>query len=253
MLWCAVSAAAQPKLNAPMVGIARDSRQQLRMVHGLTGTFVLHNVIGENAVEWAFDGENGLAVTKSQLLILGAEGKVLATRSIPEGGTVAASQAVFLPAENELWLSGPKGLAAKVPVNPDLIGGRVLAVGSMQGHSVALAVCREAALWLLSIDTQKGTLLEESPQPEKISASACHSNGTRSLLLLSDRFLVATPHGLLVRTTAGVERTIPGAATHLARAGAGWVEMETGGAVHMIRITADGEKVYQLPAAKERE
>src|SRR5689334_21019230 len=43
---CQVSAIAQPKFSAPLIGVARDSQKQVRLVHGVAGNFVWREVIG---------------------------------------------------------------------------------------------------------------------------------------------------------------------------------------------------------------
>ena len=42
---CGTAALAESNFSAPLLGIARDARQQLRFVHGVSGNFVLRQTI----------------------------------------------------------------------------------------------------------------------------------------------------------------------------------------------------------------
>jgi hypothetical protein len=251
VLMCAVSAIAQPKFSAPLAGIARDSHQQLRIVHAVSGTFILHGVIGETVADWAFDGSGGLVKTDVELLTIGANGAITGRYSATQRETVMGPQSVFFPETHELWQAGPNGVT-KVSIEPAMIAGSVIALGAVRGHGVQLAVCRANALWLLSVDTSNRLLTQELAPGGAIGEQACLLAGGGSLVLLADHMLLATAQAVLVQTTAGIERSIPISASHAARVGKQWVEVESrGGPAHMIRITSDGENAYQLPAAKE--
>jgi len=250
VLMCVASAVAQPKFSEPLAGIARDSHQQLRIVHAVSGTFILHDVIGENVVDWAFDGSGGSVKTDVDLLTIGANGAITGRRSAPQQETVVGPQSVFFSETHELWQTGPNG-AAKVSIEPAMIAGSVIALGAVRDNSVQLAVCRANALWLLSVDTTNGALTQELAPGGAIGEQACLPAGGGSLVLLADRMLLATAHAVLVQTAAGIERSIPISASHAARVGKQWVEVESPAGAQMIRITSDGEKAYQLPAARE--
>ena len=251
VLLCVASAVAQPKLSAPLAGIARDSNQQLRVVHGVSGTFVWHDVIGESIVDWAFDGNCGLVKTATELLTIGANGAAIRYLPAAQPEAVLSPQSAFFPATHELWQTGPKG-ETKISIDSEMIGGSVIALGSTKPHGVQLAVCRAKALRLLSVDTTNGSITQELAPGGAIAGHACLSAGGGSLVLLPDRMLLATAHAVLVQTAAGIERSIPISASHLARTGEQWIEVESAtGPAHMIRITSDAEKAYQLPAAKE--
>ena len=248
---CAACAVAQPKFSAPLAGIVRDSQQQLRLVHAVSGTFILHDVIGGTIVDWAFDGNTGLVKTNAELLVIGSNGAIIGRRSAPQQETVMGPQSAFFTATHELWQTGTNNVT-KVPIEPAVIAGSVIALGPVSGHSVQVAVCRQSALWLLSVDTAHGAVTQELALGGAIGEQACLSKSSGSLVLLADRMLLATAHAVLVQTTAGTERSIPISAARVTRAGERWVEAESPGSPsHMIRITSDGEKAYQLPGSKE--
>jgi hypothetical protein len=66
---CQVSAIAQPKFSAPLIGVARDSQKQVRLVHGVAGNFVWREVIGGTTLDWAFSSQGGLVKTDKELLV----------------------------------------------------------------------------------------------------------------------------------------------------------------------------------------
>jgi len=250
LLVCAACGVAQPKFTAPIAGIVRDSHQQLRIVHAVSGTFILRDVVGATVADWAFDGNSGLVKTNAELLLIGANGGVVARRSAQQEA-VLGPQSAFFPETHELWLAAANNVT-KVPVEPAVIAGSVMALGPVSGRGVQLAVCRQDALWLLSVDTTHGQVTQELALGGTIGEHACIPSGGGSLVLLADRMLLATARALLVQTTAGLERKIPISATHVTRVGQHWVEAETpGGPAHMIQITSYGERAFQLPAAKE--
>jgi len=248
VLMCGMSAMAQPRFSAPFVGIARDSKQQLRIVDGVSGTFVLRDTISEGTIDWAFDGKGGLVKTGAELLTLGTNGAVVQHQTAPQKEVVLGPQGAFFPETAKLWVG-----EREVSIDPSVIVGSVIALGPVQGHDMQLAVCRSNEFWLISINTANGGVTRESQPGGAVGKQACLSPASGSLVLLADRMLLATTREILIQTAAGAERSIPISTNRLTRAGAQWVEAEGAGqAGRMIRINAGGEQVYLLPAAKER-
>ena len=251
-LMCGACAAAQPKFSAPLVGVARDAAEHLHAVHGVSGSFVLHDAIAGSVAGWAFDGNRGLVKTDRELLTLGANGTVVRRRAAPQTDTVLDPVSAFFPKTAELWQADQQGYS-KVSIEPEAIAGRVIALGATDTHQVQFAVCRDGQLWLLFINATTGALERERVPGGAVAEHACLSTGAGSLLLLPDRMLLATGQGILIQTATGVERRIPISASHAARTGQDWVQVESAAEpARMIRITSEGEKVYQLPAPKER-
>lgn len=250
---CGASAAAQPKFGAPLVGVARDSRQQCRLVHGTAGNFVLSGAIGDAALDCAFGASGGLVRTQNELLVLDVTGAVTRSLAAPSGNALLSPQSAFFPATGEFWQIGPQ-VDRRIPIELEAIAGSVEALGPAKGGSLPVAVCRASQLWLLAIDEITGLVTQQATPGGAIGARACHPAG--ALLVLADRLLLFTAQGVLVQTTAGLERSIavPGngaAEPTLRRAGEQWVQVETGGSLSfMIRLAAGGEKLYQLPAAQ---
>jgi len=253
LLMCGACAAAQPRFSAPLVGLARDAKGHLRAVHGVSGNFMLRDAISGGVDAWAFDGNFGLVKTDRELLTLGANGTVVRRRPAPQTEAVLDAVSAFFPKTAELWQAGPEGYS-KVSIEPGAIAGRVIALGATDAHEVQFAVCRDKQLWLLSINAVTGALAHERVPGGAIAEQACHATGAGSLVVMPDRMLLATGRAILIQTTAGVERRIAISASHAARAGEHWVEVEgPDGPARMIRITSEGENVYLLPAPKERQ
>ncbi len=237
------AAFAQTKLSTPVLGIARDAQQQLRRVDGVSGTFILRNDVAENAVDWAFDGDGGLVKTAHELLTIGPDGAIAQRHAAPQRDGVLGPRSAFFPDTSEFWERGNH-----VSAQPGMIAGKVIAVSDKQ-----LAVCRANTLWLLTIDTKTAAVTHEIVPGGAIGEQACAPGRVGLLLLMPDRMLLAAAKAILVQTTAGIERSIRISATHLARAGREWIEAEIAGeGPRMIRVSRDGEQVYELPTRKER-
>jgi hypothetical protein len=222
------------------------------VVHGVSGNFLLRDTIGGRVGAWAFDGNGGLVKTDTELLTLGANGTVVRRCPAPRGDAILSPENAFFPGTAELWQAGPHGYD-RVSIERAVNAGRVIALGATNAHQMELAVCRDKQLWLLSINATTGALEHERVPGGAIAEHACLSTSASSLVLMPDRMLLATGQGILIQTATGVERRIPISASHAARAGQHWVQVESAAEpARMIRITSDGEKVYQLPAPKER-
>lgn len=256
LLLCGVAGFAQSKFTQAVLGVARDSQQQLRRVDGVAGNFVLVDAIGTGTVDWAFGSTGGVVKTDTELVLLDAHGAVLETGSAPKGAAVLSTTNAFFAATNELWAIGAKS-SHPVAIDAAAIAGSVIALGPGNTKTAELAVCRAKQLWLVFVDQTTGAIARDLPVGGTIGEQACQSAPADSLVVLSDGLLLATAQELLVETSAGVERRIPISTGHsttpeLHRVSDQWVEVESAGApALMLHITADGETLYQLPAAKE--
>jgi hypothetical protein len=76
------------------------------------------------------------------------------------------------------------------------------------------------------------------------------------LLVLRDRLLVVSTHEIVIQTATGRERRLaipPNHGTKIHRAGEETVQVEIPGSPsQMLRITADGERAFELPASEAR-
>src|SRR6185436_15806310 len=84
------TAAAESNFTAPLVGVARDQQQQLLLVYGIAGNFVVKGTAVRGVLNVAFSGYGGLAKTCSQLLVLNANGAVIRAFSAPVGNALLA-------------------------------------------------------------------------------------------------------------------------------------------------------------------
>lgn len=255
LLWCAASATAESNLDAPVVGVARDTRGQLRPVYGVAGNFVLRDAIPGEALNWAFTGAGGgLIKTDAELLMLDSGGKVTRRRAAPRGDAVLSSGAAFFPGASELWLTGAHP-DRKIRIEPEALGGDVVALGNLNARSALLAVCRGSRVWLLTVDVTSSAVTRETVAPGAIGDQGCHG----ALLWFDGNFLLATARELMIQTAAGDERRLPitggahGAQPKLHRAGEHWVQVEAAGSTPLLLlVTSGGEKRYRLPAAEAR-
>ena len=252
LAFCGISAVAQPKFGAPLMGVARDGQKQIRLVDGVAGNFVLRDAIDGKALDWAFAGR-GLVKTDRELLVVGATGAVVRRRAAPSGDAVLSPEAAFFPATGALWQIGAeKDHATQVP--PEVVAGTVMALGPLDAGSVRLAVCRGDQLWLMVVDVKTGAIRHELSVGGAIGGAACRPARAASLVVMTDRLLLATAQELLVQTTAGTERRIPisgnpAVRPEIHRTGEQWIEVESAGSMPlMVRLTAESEKLYHLPA-----
>lgn len=257
---CGTAALAESNFSAPLVAIARDERQQLRFVHGVSGNFVLRQSIANHVRDWTFTGFGGLVKTETELLFLDANAEVIRRRSIPDAsvalspGATQSSAIYFVRAENELWISGAAA-DGKVPIEPDAIAGNVVALGPSGRNQALLAVCRGDRLWVVTVHLRAGTIIGERAPGGTIGEKACLAEPAAQLMI-GGRLILATADAVVIQADHGEERRIPfsavdGAKPQIHRAGERWVQLEIAGAPSlMIRVNGPDEKVYSLPAAE---
>ena len=255
LLWCAASATAESNVGAPIVGVMRDTHRQLRPVYGVAGNFVLRAAIPKEALNWAFAGMGGgLMKTDAELLTLDSSGNVIGRRAAPRGDAVLSAGAAFFPGTSELWLIGAHP-DRRLRIEPEALGGDVVALGTPNGRHAPLAVCRGSRVWLVTVDVTSGDVTRETLAPGAIGDQGCAG----PLVWLDGNFLLATTRDLIVHAAAGDERHVPiaggshGAQLELHLAGDHWVQVEVAGSSPMLlHFSSDGEKLYRLPAAEAR-
>ena len=255
---CGTAALAESNFSAPLIGIARDTRQQLRFVHGVSGNFILRQAIASRVHDWTFAGFGGLVKTETELLFLDVNAQVVRRRSIPDAdvalspGAMQPGALYFIRAENELWTSGAVA-DRKVPIEPDAIAGVVVALAPSGRNHAMLAVCRAESLWLLTVNLRAGIVTGERAPGGTIGEKACTAQPA-ALLMIDSRLVLAAPNAVLIQTPSGEERRIPffaagDAKTQIHRAGEHWVQLEIAGAPSvMIRVDGPDDKSYRLPS-----
>lgn len=250
---CLTAALAASNWSVPVVGIARDAKNQLHPVYGVAGSLVLRGALSGEALNWAFGASGGLVETDGELQVLDARANVTERRAAPSGGLILSPSYAFFPKTGELWPAGARA-GGSIMIEPTAIAGRVIALGPADQNGIVVAACRANQLWLLTFAIKDGTLMHESAPGGSIGEQACAQGG--ALLVLRDGMLLAAAGEIVVQTAEGNERRMPilpnhGAKIH--RAGEDTVQIELPGSPsQMARITAEGEKIYELPAAEAR-
>ncbi|HKW98723.1 MAG TPA: hypothetical protein VJN43_13380 [Bryobacteraceae bacterium] len=172
-----------------------------------------------------------------------------------DAGNPQAPALSFFPSTGELWKVLPQG-NRRVPLDSDVLGGTVIALGASSFHKTEVALCRTNDLWLLTVDLDSGRVAHETLVSGAIGESACRSAQPDSLLLVRTSLVLATPSELIVQTTAGGEHRVPlGAARKsppaLHRSGDDWVQVDSADQPPLLaHITPGGLKLYQLPLAE---
>jgi hypothetical protein len=250
---CLAAAPAASNWTAPLVGIARDAKNQLHAVYGVAGNFVLRGALSGQAVNWAFAGSGGLVESDGELRVLDARANVIARRALPATEVVLSPSYAFFPKTGELWPASARA-GGTVVIEPTAISGRVIALGPADQRGIVVAACRTNQLWLLTFDIKDGALTHESAPGGAIGEKTCA--GESDLLVLRDRLLLAAAHEIVIQTATGHEQRLPippnhGAKIH--RAGEDTVQIEISGSPsRMVHITAEGERLYELPAVEAR-
>jgi hypothetical protein len=249
------AAVAASNLNAPLVGLARDAHGMLRLVQGVAGSFVVRNAMPEEALNWAFAASGGLMKTANELRVLDAGGHVIARRTAPASQVILNPYYAYFPETGELWRAGAQGHPSLM-ISTTALGGRVIALGPADQHGIVLAACRADHLWLLTLEVNTGAVENQSAPGGTLGEHACRAADGTALLVLEDRMLLATAQDVVVETTSGRERHVPIPANHGAqihRFGEDMAQIEVSGAPSvLLRVTAEGEQLYQLPAAEAR-
>ena len=80
---CMTAALAASNWSMPLVGLARDAKNQLHPVYGVAGSFVLRGAMGGGALNWAFGASGGLLQTDGELQVLDARANVTERRAAP--------------------------------------------------------------------------------------------------------------------------------------------------------------------------
>ena len=250
---CLAAALAASNWTAPLVGVARDAKNQLHPVYGVAGNFVLRGALGGKVVNWAFDASGGLVETDGELWVLDARANVIERRPAPAGEVILSPRYAYFPKTGNLWPAGA-GAGGAIGIEPAAIAGRVIAIGPADQQGIVLAACRANQLWLLTFNISDGALLHESAPGGALGEQACAAGG--GLLVLQDRLLVVSTHEIVIQTAAGRERRLairPNHGTTIHRAGEGAVQVQIPGSPsRMLHITADGERLFELPATEAR-
>jgi len=239
--------------RAPLVGMARDAENQLHPVYGVAGSFVMRGAVNGEALNWAFGASGGLVETEGELQVLDARANVTGRRAAPSNQVILSPNYAFFPKTGELWAAGARA-GGSTMIEPATIAGRVIALGPADQRGIVMAACRANQLWLLTFAIKGGTLMHESAPGGAVGERACAQAG--ALLVLRDRLLLAADREIVIQTVEGQERRVAIPANHGAevhRAGEDTVQIELPGLPsQLVRITAEGERVYELPAAEAR-
>jgi hypothetical protein len=249
-LVCLTAAWAASNWNAPLVGVTRGARNQLHPVYGVAGSFVLRGALKGDALNWAFAASGGLVQTDGELSVLDARANVTERRATSASEVILSPDYAFFPKTGELW---PPGVSTdgSIAIEAAVIAGRVIALGPADQRGIVLAACRGNQLWLLTFSVKKGALLHESMPGGAVGEQACDNPG--ALLVLKDRLLLAAGREVVIQTAGGQERHVPIYGTRIHRAGEDTVQIEVPGLPsQLMRISAEGERLYEMPTAEAR-
>lgn len=239
---CALAA----QLDVPRIGYLAEPSGALRPVAGIGGNLLAGEPVAQRVRAAAFSETYGLVHAEDRLLLLSRDLRVLAWLSGVSGETlVAVSDSVPL---GVAWLAGtgevcrirPPGGAGPECVAP-AVEGTVQAVGVAAGGSVALAVERNQALWLVEIDPDRERTVRETRLTGMVPPVA----------LLGGDIVYSLDGELILRRRDGSEIRSPSPVTapKFQPVGPGWLSLrgEGAGAPWMLRVSGHGLELYRLP------
>jgi len=261
---CAVCAPAESNFRAPLVAVARDDVKQLRLVYGVTGNFILSDVIAKDVLSWAFSGAGGLVQTRTALLLVDPNGRITRSIKAPQGrptliapGTASLPALYFSSANSQLRQVRAE-TDQEVALEPQALAGNLVALHAVSQNRAELAVCRAGDLWLLTVKLGSGSVEHEVALGGAARAAACGTTRTAAVLLMNGSVIVASAKELIIQHAGGMERRIElnrgGRSDHahqIRQVGDGWIEVDSEKeSPLLVRVAGAGEAIYRLPNAE---
>ena len=244
-------ALAQSGLTPPRVGWLLDNGNRPRPVEGVAGNFWLGNAADDEAVSIGSSGAATMLKTPSEVIVLDAQGHVASRFRAPDGSaqfafTTSGSPALawFSQARELAYFQGPR--LRRVPVNPSMLGGGVIALAESSTTRATLLIERERAISRVSVDLHTGLVRFETGLPGLHSPAYLAPDGT-ILALGDDDLVVRHPGG------ADIRLPFPLKPASFAPFGNGWVLAQSAPPEHpyAILIAPSREQVFQLPEAQK--
>jgi len=249
LLACAL-AMAQQGLTPPQIGFFRDSANNLRRLHGISGTFWLGNVTASGVSGAASSGRSAMIVSWQGIRVLDASGRPVGRAWPSAGPALFAFTSEGAPAL--AWLSSSHELLRwdglqfeRVPIDADALGGTAVSLAAPDPGRAAFLVQRGEQLWRVDLSLLDGAVLGG----ENIPTAAAPA------LLLSDGAIVCAgdERNLVIRGPQGAERTVPfsGSPTELTLLGQDWILVESASAPVHSALRLSAAALFELPEAAE--
>jgi len=242
-------ALAQSGLTPPRIGWLLDGNNHPRLVEGVAGSFWLGSPTENEAISLGSSGSAAILKTATDVIVLDAQGHVASKFAAPDGPAQFAFTASGSPAL--VWFSQTRELMCfqksqlrRVPVNPSMLGGDVIALAEFSATRATLLIERERAISRVSVDLRTGLVRFETGLPGLHAPAFLASDGT---------ILAADQDGLVVRrpNSADIHLAFPVKPEAFTSLGNGWVLAQGAPAAHYaIRMIPSREQVFQLPEAQ---
>lgn len=240
----------QPALAPPQIGFAQDSSGAVRHVLGVVGNFSLGDSIGGEVVSSAFSGSVGLAKTDSAIFIFDQNGLVTYHSEAPAGPALIAladngeSALIYMVGDGSLVHWSGQALA-RVPLDPNALGGEVLSIALPSPAYASLLVSRGAAIWFVRVSLASGSIETERAIPGLASPALLLNDGS---IVFSDSGRVTLQRADSTQVHFDVRLSNSGS---LRQMGAGWIQTRnSGGHQFAIRTQKGREQLYQLPEGR---
>jgi hypothetical protein len=224
-LWTA--AALAQSFTPPLAGIARDSRNQVRRIYGVAGSFIVSRTPLAEARSAAFSGRFGLLKTEDAVVTINEDGEVLGSAAAPEGDALFAFDArgfpalAYFPATLELRELKPDGETRRLALD-----------GVLSISPTGVLLLRDRRLWRLANGGMAPVSADEFDEPPP------------ALLLADGTVIYASGATLVIATLDGSERrlTLGEPCRRLEQMAADWVLARPATALHLEHL-----RTYRLP------
>jgi len=245
LLLAAVAPAALAQIDAPRLGLVRDTGGEVRLLTGVPGAFVSRPGNGLKATGGGYCGRFGLWQAADRTVLVDRDGSEIGARDALAGPMVLACAADGASAV--IWLAATAELLT-------LPGWQEMAVPNWKGEVLALAfsgrkalnavVRRGDALWLVQCRSEDGRISHERLLPDVHPPAALLADG--SLIHFRDGSLMLDKvRGESIQVPM---ETVPVAFEFLSP---GWLAVRAANAVHALEWNReDGAMpLFRLPAA----
>jgi len=243
-------ATAQSGLKPPEIGCLRDRAGNVRLLHGISGTFWLGGTVALGADSAASSGRASMIITRYGLRVLDASGHSVGRTWPAKGPALFAFSSAGAPAL--IWLSNSQELLRwnglrfeRLSIDPGVLGGTAVSLAAPDPGRAAFLIQRSEQLWRVDLSLRDGSVLGSA----KIPAAAV------PVILLNDGTIVyaRASQDIVIRNPQGVERSVPfsGSPAALTLLGQDWILVESGSPQTHFALRLGAGAMFELPEPAE--
>jgi hypothetical protein len=243
-------AAAQQGLTPPQIGYLRDSAGNVRLLHGISGTFWLGDTVASGAGGAASSGTASMIVARYGLRVLDASGRPVGLTWPAAGPALFAFTATGAPAL--VWLSSSQELLRwngqqfeRLSIDPGVLNGTAVSLAAPDPGRAAFLIQRGEQLWRVDLSLLDGAVLGSETIPAAVAPAILLDDGTIAY--------AGASRNIVIRNPQGVERSVPfnGSPAELTLLGQGWILVESGSPQIHSALRLGAGALFELPEPAE--